>query len=135
MDETRSHHTPGDPAAAPDTRQRRPANPPGLPVEPPTLFNDAKSSVKFLEAAILAVPSVCSPSAAFRDAIEPGVTGLLADDPHSWHAALTLLVDDPSARRRIGLAARAAALERWHPQLIAGRQLAPLLEHLGVGRQ
>src|ERR1700744_5526859 len=31
-----------------------------------TDFNDAKSNVKYLEASILGLPSVCSPRAAFR---------------------------------------------------------------------
>src|SRR5208282_4721991 len=48
------------------------------PLEP-TLFNDAKSNIKFLEAAILGVPSVCSPRANFTAVMQDGGNGLLAE--------------------------------------------------------
>ncbi len=95
-----------------------------------TAFNDAKSNIKFLEAAILGVPSVCSPRSNFRSVIGDGETGLLADDDDAWFAALDRLVADRALRTRIGETARRAALARYAPAAIARDQLAPLVAGL-----
>jgi glycosyltransferase involved in cell wall biosynthesis len=92
-----------------------------------TVFNDAKSSIKFLEAAILGVASVCSPRAAFTNVIEPGVNGLLAEDDAAWFAALDALAGDAALRGRIGQAALATAVDRFSPERIARNELAPLV--------
>ena len=99
------------------------------PLEP-GVFNDAKSNIKFLEAAILAMPSVCSPRACFRAVIEHGRNGLLAGDQPGWLTALLSLVDDPALRHRLGSAALATALARYAPAAIAAHQLAPLVQGL-----
>ena len=67
-----------------------------------TVFNDAKSNIKFQEAAILAIPSVCSPRQAFRDVVVQDVNGLLADGVPDWQAALERLILDAGLRRRLG---------------------------------
>jgi glycosyltransferase involved in cell wall biosynthesis len=96
------------------------------PLEP-TLFNDAKSNIKFLEAAILAIPSVCSPRANFVAVVADGNTGLLAEGDVAWRDALLRLIDDAGLRVRMGQAALAAALARYAPGSVAERQLAPLV--------
>jgi glycosyltransferase involved in cell wall biosynthesis len=97
----------------------------------PVRFNDAKSNIKFLEAASVGVPSVCSPRSAFAHAVRHNETGLLADTLDEWYAALTALVVAPELRRRMGEAARTDVLQRYSPDAIAQRQLAPLLaEHV-----
>ncbi len=96
------------------------------PLEP-TLFNDAKSNIKFLEAAILGVPSVCSPRAHFTDAIADGETGLLAEGDEAWFDALNRLASDPALRTRIGQAALHATIDRYAPEAVARTQVAPLL--------
>ncbi len=93
-----------------------------------TLFNDAKSNIKFLEAAILGVPAVCSPRAHFTDVIEHGANGLLAEGEDAWFAALASLADDAGLRTRLGAAARQTALDRYAPEAVAARQVAPLLQ-------
>ena len=70
-----------------------------------TVFNDAKSNIKFLEAAVLGIPSVSSPRANSRAAIVDGETGLLAEEWPAWFDALDRLADDAGLRRRIGEAA------------------------------
>jgi len=92
-----------------------------------TPFNDAKSNIKFLEAAILGIPSVCSPRAHFRDVIADGTNALLAESEQSWFAALTALLDDPERRARIGAAALQTALSRYAPDALAHAQMPPLL--------
>ncbi len=90
-------------------------------------FNQAKSNIKFLEAAAVGVPSVCSPRSAFSSAVEHGETGFLAESKEEWYAALTALVRDPALRQRIGEQARQSVLDRYSPQAIGRRQVEPLL--------
>lgn len=95
-----------------------------------TVFNDAKSNIKFLEAAVLGIPSVCSPRAAFRGAITHGHDGFLADDLPAWREALLRLVDEPDLRGRVGQAALEGVLARYAPARIAERQVARLVAGL-----
>jgi glycosyltransferase involved in cell wall biosynthesis len=94
-----------------------------------TIFNHAKSNIKFLEAAVLCVPSVCSPRATFASVITDGVNGLLAEG-NGWESALLALADDADMRARLGEAARSTALARYAPEAVAQAQLAPLLAGL-----
>ncbi|HYZ21530.1 MAG TPA: glycosyltransferase [Rhodopila sp.] len=91
-------------------------------------FNEAKSNIKFLEAAAVGVPSVCSARSAFTTAIRHGETGFIADTEAEWYHALTNLVRDPTLRARIGAAARKDVLDRYSPAAVARRELTPLLE-------
>jgi len=100
------------------------------PLEP-NAFNDAKSNIKFLEAGILGLPSVCSPCASFRPVVRTGENGFLAQGTDAWLAALTTLVDDADRRRRMGQQARHDVLARYHPDAIAQRQIRPLADRLG----
>ncbi len=92
-------------------------------------FTAAKGAIKFLEAAAVGVPTVASPTDAFRDAIAHERTGLLAADETAWREALTRLVDDADTTRRLGLAAREDALTRFHPTT-QGRALAEIMRTL-----
>ena len=95
-----------------------------------TKFNDAKSNIKFLEAAVLGIPSVCSPRANFRAAIVDGETGLLAEEEPAWFDALSRLVDGAGSRRRIGEAALRSVLARYSPEPIARGQVSKLVAGL-----
>ena len=86
----------------------------------PSLMADCKSEIKWLEAAMFAVPSVASDTATFREVVEPGVTGLLCATPADWTAALGRLVEDDGLRRRMGQQARQRALSAYGMQAMAG---------------
>ena len=101
----------------------------------PTVFNDAKSNIKYLEAAILGVPSICSPRASFRAAIEDGGTAILAEDEEAWYAGLARLTDDAPFRRRVGEAALRSVLGRYAPPALARAQVAPLVATAGAWRR
>ena len=60
-------------------------------------------------------PVVATAVGGLVDAVEDGVTGLLvpARDGAALRAALVSLLDDHPLRRRLGLASRRAAVERW----------------------
>ena len=47
------------------------------PLVPGTVFNDAKSAIKWLEAALVGTPTVATSSEPFREPIDHGRTGLL----------------------------------------------------------
>jgi glycosyltransferase involved in cell wall biosynthesis len=68
-----------------------------------------KSAVKYLEAALLGVPTVAARLEPFTGVIAEGRTGMLAG-PTEWEGALAGLIADAQLRRRIGAAARAHVL-------------------------
>jgi glycosyltransferase involved in cell wall biosynthesis len=78
----------------------------------PTPFNECKSCVKYLEAALVEVPTIASPRSEFVRVIQPGQNGLLADSGDAWREALGHLVEDARIRVEIGRTARADVLER-----------------------
>ncbi|MDZ7675211.1 MAG: glycosyltransferase [Acidimicrobiales bacterium] len=93
-------------------------------------FNQAKSAIKWLEAALVETPTVATASRPFEEAIRDGQTGILVREPESWTAALLRLADDETERRRLGAAARRAALLEWSPHLEGERYLAILRQVL-----
>lgn len=100
-----------------------------------SVFNDAKSNIKFLEASIVRLPSVCSPSAAFKSAIRHADTGFLAQDDATWERALLALVDDADLREDVAQRAYAYVSTHYAPVTIAKEQVAPLLEPLQAERR
>ena len=91
-------------------------------------FNEAKSAIKWLEAALVETPTVASPTEPFRAAIDPGVSGLLAATPAEWSAAVASLLDDHVLRARLGTRARREALLTLSPHLQAVRYLQVLAD-------
>ncbi|MBF9058691.1 glycosyltransferase [Rhodobacterales bacterium HKCCSP123] len=92
-----------------------------LSVLDPSILTDAKSEIKWMEAAMLGVPSVVSPTATYRDVVEDGVTGMIATDRAGFVAAMLALVDDPALGRRIGAAARDRVLRDYGLQIMGQR--------------
>lgn len=86
------------------------------PLTAGSIFNEAKSAIKWLEAALVETPTVASPSQPFREAIDDGATGLLASGEDEWVAAIEALLDE-TARRRMGRKAKRAALLSLSPDL------------------
>ena len=75
-----------------------------------SIFNRAKSEIKWIEAALVKVPTVASKIGAFSDAIVDGETGLLATDDQ-WFDKLETLVLSPELRQKIADAAYRSVLE------------------------
>lgn len=101
------------------------------PLAPGSRFNEAKSAIKWLEAALTSTPTVASPTGPFSDAITDGVNGFLAGTTGEWAAAILALIDDPLLRHRVGVRARRDALVRWSPHRQGQRYLALLREARG----
>lgn len=70
-----------------------------------SLFNEAKSENKWLEAALVKVPTVASNIGAFKKVVESRKTGLLCDNTEQWYESLVELVEDKNFREKIGLVA------------------------------
>jgi glycosyltransferase involved in cell wall biosynthesis len=85
------------------------------PLEVGNPFCEAKSELKYFEAALVEVPTIASPTAPFRGSIRHGQTGLLADSTDSWHAHLEALGQDAALRHRLGRAALHDVLHRYGP--------------------
>jgi glycosyltransferase involved in cell wall biosynthesis len=99
------------------------------PLEAGNPFCEAKSELKFFEAALVDVPTVASPTAPFRRAIDDGRTGCLAATPDAWYAALVRLLDDPALRLRLARAAYLDVLYRYGPEWRT-EMMASLLEQV-----
>ena len=66
-----------------------------------SIFNEAKSENKWVEAALVKVPTVASRVGAFDRMIQDGKTGLLCTDETEWEKKLSLLIENRKERRRI----------------------------------
>lgn len=66
-----------------------------------SIFNEAKSENKWVEAALVRVPTVASKVGAFEHMIENGVTGMLCDNIQEWENALERLITDKQYRKKI----------------------------------
>lgn len=84
-----------------------------LAVLKPGIVADCKSEIKWLEAAVLQVPSIVSGTRTYREMIEDGVDGLVADTKREWYDALEGVITQPQLRRRIGASARGKALRDY----------------------
>lgn len=65
-----------------------------------SVFNRAKSEIKWMEAALVKVPTVASNMGAFADMVVDGETGLLAND-NQWFEKLNSLIQSASLRQKI----------------------------------
>jgi glycosyltransferase involved in cell wall biosynthesis len=92
------------------------------------IFNDAKSNIKFLEASVLKIPSVCSSMAAFGSVIQNGENGFLCNDRNEWISSFKKLIDDSSLRQKIAAKAYNTVIANYFPQVIANSQVLPCIE-------
>ena len=67
-----------------------------------SVFNEAKSENKWVEAALVKVPTIASKVGAFTEMIKPGETGILCSSEKDWKQALVTLITDPIKRGEIG---------------------------------
>jgi glycosyltransferase involved in cell wall biosynthesis len=71
------------------------------PLEIGNVFCEAKSELKFFEAALVDVPTVASPTGPFRRAIEHGKDGFLAVTSNDWYVCIQRLIHDDALREEI----------------------------------
>jgi glycosyltransferase involved in cell wall biosynthesis len=84
-----------------------------LAVLHPSLMADCKSEIKWLEAAVLRIPSIVSDTATYREVIDDGVDGFIASTTEDWRDRLMVLIDSAPLRLEVGGRARSKALEDY----------------------
>jgi len=104
------------------------------PLEVGNPFCEAKSELKWFEAALVDVPTIASPTGPYRRAIRHGETGLLAATSGNWYEAMTQLISDAAMRRQVARQARRDALWHFGPERRA-EIMASLLDVLQGGRR
>ena len=104
------------------------------PLEPGNLFTESKSCLKYIEAALVGVPTIASPRADFVRAIEPGRNGLLAETPDEWQQALGQLLDSSELRARLGKGAHEDARKR-HTTLALAPRLFETIASIAEGQE
>ena len=97
-----------------------------IPLES-SLFNSAKSNIKYIEASVFGIPSVCSDLYEFSSVIRNGENGFIAKTRDEWVSSLQTLIDSREKREAVGQAARRTVLERYSLERL-GRQMSSLIE-------
>ena len=81
-----------------------------MPLED-TRFHACKSENKWMEAALVHVPSILSANEEMRRVIKDGEDGILCADEQQWREGLTRLIEDGELRRTIAENAHRTVLE------------------------
>ncbi len=81
-------------------------------------FSQSKSEIKYMEAALVGVPTIASPTAAFRYAIASSQNGYLAASKEEWLSALDSLAV-AQTRHRVAQMALQDVANRYEPQVRA----------------
>jgi len=80
-----------------------------------TVFNRAKTNIKWLESAMIPAAFIGSNIPPYRGSVEHGKTGLLTDNStEGWYEALEKLVTDGTLRNRLANAAKKKVSTDWH---------------------
>lgn len=91
-------------------------------------FNRFKSQVKYLEAALMGVPLIASPTV-YANYVEDGRTALIAVSDDDWYRALTALSANPQLRELMARDAR-GHVRKWEMAAGPTEQMRGVLESL-----
>lgn len=87
------------------------------PLVPGDPFCEAKSELKFFEAALRGRPCIASSTSTYADAMGHGKYGKVATTPDDWFKALTEIYLSPSVRADLAMAARQHAVRTYSYKL------------------
>jgi hypothetical protein len=88
------------------------------PLEVDNQFCQAKSEIKYIEAGLMRVVTVASPTEAFQHAIRHGETGMLALSVGEWESCLDELIVDRNKRVQLSNAAWHHVTTIYSPQVM-----------------
>lgn len=91
-------------------------------------FNETKSNIKFLDAAVVGIPSICSDVGDYRNLID-GEHCFLATTAVEWLEKLSRLIDDKDLRVLMGQKAGVVAREQFSLTAVSRDLAASLLEN------
>lgn len=86
-----------------------------MPLED-SIFHCCKSENKWMEAALVKVPSVMSRNKEMEYVVENGETAWLCSTKYEWIQALETLITNPDARKKMGENAHKVVMERYITQ-------------------
>jgi len=101
------------------------------PLEAGEPFVQAKSEIKYTEAALVKRPTIASDVGAYRTAIKHGVTGLIARSADDWGDCIERLVSDATLRTSMGEAAYRAVTAEYSPERV-GREVESTLGEISA---
>ena len=87
------------------------------------IFNDAKSENKWVEAALVKVPTIASNFGAFKQSIQHNETGLLCSNMNDWYISLKNLIINENLRKTIGEKAYNFCKEKYNT-IYTGKKLS-----------
>ena len=88
-----------------------------------TLFNEAKSENKWVEASLVKVPTIASNIGAFKHVIIHNETGLLCNNINDWYISLKTLIDNKELRNIIGENAHKVCKKKYNT-IYSGKKLS-----------
>jgi glycosyltransferase involved in cell wall biosynthesis len=83
------------------------------------LWSQGKCGFKIIQYLGVGVPAVCTPVGINRDVIEDGVNGFWAMTKDEWIEKLSFLIEDESARMKMGKEGRKKIMEQYTVQVCA----------------
>ena len=98
-----------------------------LSVLSPGLVTDSKSEIKWMEAAMLGIPSVLSRTATHEDVVVDGETGFLCDTKADFIRHLSALIENAELRLAMGARAREQVLAQYDLSAM-GRNLSRIFD-------
>lgn len=104
-----------------------------IPLEQ-NLFNTAKSNIKYIEASMFSIPSICSDLYEFSSVIKEGENGFIAKSREDWVRDIQFLIDHREKRLAIGRAAHGTVTERYSLDALS-RQISSLVEPYSVAKE
>lgn len=78
-----------------------------------TFFHSCKSENKWMEAALVATPTVASSNAELEKIIRHGIDGILCKDRKQWEEAFIELIEEPQKARAIGQRAHDRVIKEY----------------------
>lgn len=94
-----------------------------IPLQTANPFCDAKSPLKYFEAALVGIPSVAVANPTYEELIRHGENGLLAHSQEEWAENIALLASDAALRMRQAALAREECMARFHADRLAEKYL------------
>lgn len=107
----------------------------GIMPMPDNEWTRGKVGCKTVQYMANAIPSVVSYTPTTLEVINDGVNGFLADSEEEWIEKLSLLIENPELRKRIGIAGRKTAEQRFSIQTNGPRYIGIFKDCLNINNK